>query len=90
MSVYVDDMRAAAAINGIRGTWCHLLADSSEELAVFARKLSLQPGWIQYPGTFREHYDVTEPMRRQAIENGAIQITLREAGRLLRKRVPLV
>lgn len=89
MSVYVDDMRAVAVMAGTRGMWCHLMADSSEELAAFARSLSLKPDWVQYPGTFREHYDLTESVRRRAIEHGAIPITLREAGRLLRRRVAL-
>jgi hypothetical protein len=83
-------MRAPALISGTRGTWCHLIADTSDELAAFAITLRLKPAWVQYPGTFREHYDVTESVRRRAIEHGAIPITMREAGRLFRKRVALV
>ncbi|MFJ5859889.1 DUF4031 domain-containing protein [Pseudarthrobacter sp. NPDC092439] len=90
MSVYVDDMRACVIINGTRGRWSHLIADSSAELEVFARLLSLNPDWVQFPGTFREHYDITERIRRKAIEKGAIPIGMREIGILLRKRGPLV
>jgi hypothetical protein len=90
MTVYVDDMRAAAVIGGTRSTWSHLIADSSDELAAFATRLALKPGWVQFPGTFREHYDVTESVRRRAIEQGAIPISMRDVGRLLRKRVALV
>lgn len=90
MSVYVDDMRAPAVIGGTRSTWSHLIADSSVELADFATLLALKPTWIQFPGTFREHYDVTESVRRRAIERGAIPISMREVGRLLRKRIALV
>lgn len=90
MPVYVDDMRAPALISGTRGKWCHLIADSSDELAAFAAILRLQPTWVQFPGTFREHYDVSESIRRRAIEHGAIPISLREAGRLFRTRVAVL
>ncbi|MGX9901313.1 DUF4031 domain-containing protein [Arthrobacter sp. SA17] len=89
MSVYVDDMRAPTVIQGTRGRWSHLLADSSAELEVFARLLSLNPEWVQFPGTFREHYDITERIRQKAIENGAVPIGMRETGIFLRKRAPL-
>lgn len=89
LAVYVDDMRAAAVIGGTRSSWSHLMADSSDELAAIATRLALKPGWIQFAGTFREHYDVTENVRRRAIDQGAIPISMRDVGLLLRKRVAL-
>lgn len=70
MTVYVDDAFIQATVpNGARShtsQWCHLTADSTEELVAFARKLGLRPAWIQYPGTWKEHFDVTQGKRAQA------------------------
>lgn len=89
MAIYVDEMRAAATIGGTRGFWSHLIADSSDELAMFASQLGLNSEWLQYPGTFREHYDVTDSVRRKAIQLGAVPVTMRDLGKILRKRVAL-
>jgi hypothetical protein len=74
MTVYVDDMQLSAKIGRINARWSHLLADTSEELIEFAKKLGLKEEWIQYPGTWKEHFDVTEPKRQKAIRLGATQI----------------
>lgn len=89
MTVYVDDMRAPASIGGTRGAWSHLIADTSTELVSFAIALKLRQSWIQYPGTFREHFDVTENVRSRAIQMGAVPVSMQEAGRILRRRVTL-
>lgn len=75
MSVYVDDMRMEATVGRLKRRWSHMMADSSEELLAMARKLRLDPDWIQYPGTWKEHFDVTDAKRYQAIKLGAISIT---------------
>lgn len=75
MTVYVDDMLAEAVVPNrgrmVRGRWCHMFADTREELDAMARRIGLKPTWIQYPGTPKEHYDVTEPRRAAAIAAGA-------------------
>jgi len=71
MGVYVDDMRMPAKVGRIQANWSHLMADTTEELEAFAAKLGLNPRWIQYPGTWKEHYDVTDPYREKAIRLGA-------------------
>lgn len=75
MSVYVDDMQRPARVGRINGRWSHLFADTHDELEEFARRLGLHPGWIQHPGTYREHYDLTEPRRRRALAYGARAIS---------------
>jgi hypothetical protein len=74
MAVYVDDMRVQATVGRITAHWSHLMADTPEELAAFARKLRLRPEWVQYPGTWKEHYDVTDTVRARAIELGAVEV----------------
>lgn len=87
MAVYVDDMRVEATIQGTTAKWSHLMADSSEELNEFAARLGLRRSWIQYPGKWKEHYDVTDSKRQAALKLGAIPITLRQTAERLRARV---
>lgn len=78
MTVYVDDMRMKASVpNGARiitARWSHLRADTDEELHAFAALLGLRRSWAQYPGTWKSHYDVTDPVRAKAIRLGAIPL----------------
>ncbi len=84
MAVYVDE-----AIWEWRGRlWCHLTADSEEELHLFAARLGLRRSAFQSrPGRpWVDHYDITERRRLQAVRLGALPITLGEAGRQLARR----
>lgn len=90
MSVYVDDMfRKATVPNGRRavsGEWCHMEADTREELDAMADRIGLRRSCIQKPGhPVYEHYDVTRPMRARAIAAGAIPMTMLELS-AVRKR----
>jgi hypothetical protein len=82
MSVYVDNAYISAKVRSGRLThesrWCHMTADTTEELIAFAVSLGLQAKYIQYPGTWKEHFDVTEPKRRLAVAKGAIEVDYRK------------
>lgn len=82
MTVYVDDAFIPAKVRSGRLThdsrWCHLTADTTDELVEFAVTLGLQTKYIQYPGTWKEHFDVTEPKRRLAVTNGAVEVSYRD------------
>ncbi len=69
MAVYVDE-----AIWDWQGRkWCHLLADSIDELHRFAAILGLHRLSYQGPPrTSAPHYDLTAFERRRAIANGAL------------------
>lgn len=67
MAVYVDNVRIAW--QGKR--WCHLVADSLEELHDFARCLGLKRRWFQHQASY-PHYDVTVAVREKALAMGAI------------------
>jgi hypothetical protein len=71
VTVYVDDMRRPATVGRVRGRWSHLFADSPDELRTFARQIGLRQTWIQHAGTHREHYDVTDVKRLEALRRGA-------------------
>lgn len=66
MAVYVDDSRLAW-----RGkSWCHLVADSINELHAFAEQLGLKREWFQ-DRTMYPHYDVTVNVKERALALGA-------------------
>lgn len=68
MAVYVD-----SPVWEWRGRlWCHLLADSLDELHAFARSIGLKPEWFQHRARF-PHYDITEAKRKKAVAFGAIE-----------------
>jgi hypothetical protein len=84
MAVYVDDNRMRW-----RGRdWSHLTADTAEELHAFAARLGLDRARFQEtPGRpWKDHYDVPEPKRREAIGLGAKPITRRQAAAMLRAK----
>ena len=82
MSVYVDDAYIPAIVRSGSLThdsrWCHMTADTTEELVAMAVSIGLQPNYIQFPGTWKEHFDVTEPKRRMAVAKGAVEVSMRD------------
>ena len=82
----MDDWRQRARGGPVEAVWSHLLADDEAELHAFAERLGLRRAWYQrhrrHPAL--NHYDVTEPDRRAAIELGAVALTWRQTGRMIR------
>lgn len=82
MAVYVDNFKMRAdVLNGsrtVRGVWCHMTADTREELDAMADRIGMKRSWIQYPGRWNEHYDVTLTKRKLAVAAGAIEVDIRE------------
>lgn len=73
--VYVDNMRAKYG----RMIMCHMIADTSVELASMAVSLQIPLKWMQKQGTPEEHYDICLSKRKLAIKYyGAKEITSRE------------
>ncbi|MDU7557682.1 MULTISPECIES: DUF4031 domain-containing protein [unclassified Pseudomonas] len=66
MAVYVD----SEDILWRGKLWCHLAADTLDELHSFASRLGLRKSWFQSKGY--PHYDVTVSMRERALIMGAI------------------
>jgi len=66
MTVYVD----CELVRWRGRSWCHLVADSIDELHAFAGLLGLQRQWFQDRG-FYPHYDVTASVRSKALKLGA-------------------
>jgi hypothetical protein len=82
MTVYVDDMKAKLG----RMTMCHMLADSDEELLAMAHKIGVPLHHHQFPGTPKSHFDICMQKKALAIAAGAVQITMKDAGRIIKRR----
>ena len=84
MGVYVDD-----AIWPWRGElWCHLVADTDDELAAFAERLGLQTRWLQHKPArpWLDHYDLPDYAREQALELGAAPVGRSELVAVIRSK----
>lgn len=51
-----------------------------------ADKIGVARRWIQYPGTYKEHFDVAMGARAKAVKAGAVQITQQQAAKMTRRR----
>lgn len=67
MTAYVDSI----AIKWRGNTWCHLVADSLNELHDTARQLGLRREWFQAAASY-PHYDLTTQTRARAIKLGVL------------------
>ena len=88
MTVYLDDWRQPARLGPVDDRWSHLVADSDEELHAFVARLGMRREWFQdKPGRpHHAHYDLPEQARSEAVANGAVEVTWRDLGRMLRDR----
>ena len=85
MSCYVDTVRSYPDA-GLRFTeFCHLLADTPEELHAMAAALGM-PRRMYQDHPWRWHYDLPGHLREQAVQLGAQEVTMHRVGALLRAR----
>lgn len=80
--VYVDAPNYAYG----RMRMCHMFADTRAELDDMADRIGVARRWIQFPGTYREHYDIAKSKRALALQHGARVITMRQVASLLKNR----
>jgi hypothetical protein len=88
MTVYLDDWRQRARLGPVEDQWSHLIADSDEELHRFAARMGMRRQWFQFKAgrPHHAHYDLPERARDEAVANGAVEVTWRQLGRMLRDR----
>lgn len=83
MSLYVDHARIQ--YRGMRMS--HMLADTPAELQEAERALGIPVGSIQYQDTPKEHLDISESKRDQAIHDmGAIEVSSKTLVRMIQRR----
>lgn len=68
MAVYVDN----ANILWRNAHWCHMLADSLDELHMFAQQMGVKRRWFHRNASY-PHYDITSEMRGYALSEGALR-----------------
>lgn len=66
----------------------HVLSDvlgpkGGQELRAFCAGCGIRAEWVQYPGTYREHFDVHGRVSECLLQRGARLVTNREVGTLL-------
>lgn len=93
MTVFVDALFEAVAKGeqarrvGARNghMWCHLIADTDDELHEFAARLGMRREWFQAPPTASHpHYDLTPPRRALAVKLGAHEVDGRTLAQIMR------
>ncbi|MGV3617927.1 MAG: DUF4031 domain-containing protein [Fimbriimonas sp.] len=81
MPVYVDAPFVAGVRVGRLGPdteWCHMIADTEEELHAMAASIGMKRSWFQdKPGKI-PHYDLVPSKRAMALKRGAIEIGRRQ------------
>jgi hypothetical protein len=92
VTVYVDNVRIPATVGHRHAHWCHLTADTQDELHAFAELLGLKRAWFQRGRSYAGrppvgwHYDVTDEMRARALALGAEPISMRDLAAILSAR----
>ena len=77
MSVYIDPLMPCLKNSKWKHSKsCHLIADSEEELKLFAIACGLKEEWYQEKSF--PHFDLTAGKRRLARQRGAIELTTRD------------
>ena len=84
MTVYVDDMWRRAMGRFGRMKMSHMAADTTEELLAMADRIGLDRRYLQSPGGWDEHFDVSLSKRAEAIRAGAVEVTMRDMVRGMR------
>lgn len=83
MAVYVDDMRARVTFGSRVFCFSHMVADTLDELHEMADRIGVQRRWFQDKASF-PHYDITQSKKALALEHGAVAITWKELGYMIR------
>lgn len=95
MTVYVDNALIPATVGRTRSRWCHLTADTQEELHAFAARVGMRREWFQTckrrcgregDPCIHWHYDLTTSRRARAVSLGAVEIDMNVMGEILRGR----
>ena len=67
MAIYV--VRSSVSFKGRK--WCHLMADTLEELHAFAQQMGIDARLFHRDASY-PHYDITLEMRSMVIAHGAV------------------
>jgi len=99
MTVYVDGAMISASVEHrgrqIKSKWCHMTADTKEELISFAQAIGMSAEWFQTckrkcgpegKECIHWHFDLTQSRRAMAVRAGAKEINMHEMSNILTAR----
>ncbi len=90
MAVYVDQIvNYGESVKRRLGSarWCHMTADTKDELHEMADLIGLRRSWFQPgDGVATWHYDITPNKRAAAIRHGAVEVDVRQMGSIISSR----
>jgi hypothetical protein len=66
--------------------WCHLVADTDEELLACGAELGVSEAWLQGSRRWDHHFDLPAAFRSRALDLGAREVDFRFMGRRTRAR----
>lgn len=95
MTAYVDELvdHPTGAIQPTARrwghTWCHLFADTVEELHEFAARIGMKRAWFQGHHNALPHYDLIPSRRKAAVRAGAQEARLRDIIAAKRREEPI-
>lgn len=75
MTIYVDS--AQYSRGNTNKMFCHMVADTIEELHSFAESIGVKRCWYHSSSKYK-HYDLNEDQRKVAVCSGAIEISSKE------------
>lgn len=78
MSVYVDALQRLGYVGRLGPLWCHLIADTEDELHAFAQRIGMKRSWFQGPPKHDAHYDLVPSRRKLAVIGGAVELGRRD------------
>jgi hypothetical protein len=91
MAVYVDQIKDYTGV--VRGRvarvsklWCHMTADTLDELHEMAAKIGMRREWFQASHLLHHcHYDLVPSRRARAVQLGAVEVLSMERARQLHR-----
>lgn len=85
MTVYIDELRTYERRGALSGEWCHMVADSTNELMRFADKVGIPRAWAQLPDKHRHyaHFDLRRSYRIMARRAGALEVSTLQLARYM-------
>ena len=86
MAAYVDPIRHYPDARWHIKYWCHLTADTRDELHALAARIGRRRESFQ-EHAYRWHYDLTPDEREAAVALGAYEVSTREMVRTMRARL---
>lgn len=89
MVVYVDEIvDYGDTVKQLLGhaKWCHMTADTMDELHEMAELIGLKRSWFQNKDGVTWHYDIVPTKRVLAIRSGAVPVDMHKMGEIISKR----